>query len=59
MKQNVTFFKVANEDYAIKASKEVPEGAIYMTDIDGHDFCILESHQEKNQKKTALKASIK
>lgn len=47
MKQNVTFFKVANEDYAIKESRQVPDGTIYTTVIDGHDFCILESNQDK------------
>jgi hypothetical protein len=50
MKQNTTFFKVANEDYAVKESRQVPDGIIYTTVIDGHDFCILESNQEKEKR---------
>lgn len=57
MESKVTLFKVANEDYLIKASKEVPEGTIYTTVIGGHDFCILESHQEKNQKQAVLEVT--
>lgn len=55
MVQKATVFKVADEEYIVKASEEVPEGTIYITEIDGHDFCILESFQEKDQKRAALK----
>lgn len=57
MAQKATVFKVADEEYLIKASKEVSEGTIYTTEIDGHDFCILESHQEKNQKQAVLEVT--
>lgn len=57
MVQKATVFKVADEEYIVKASEEVPEGTIYITEIDGHDFCILESHQEKNQKQAVLEVT--
>jgi hypothetical protein len=50
MKPQVTSYKVVNTDYSIKETWDVPDGTIYKTEIDGHDFCILESHSEKSEK---------
>jgi hypothetical protein len=43
-------YKVAGQDYPIKSQRDVPEGIVYTTEIDGRDFCILESHAEKDAK---------
>ena len=58
MEPILTSFKVANSDYPIKATRDVPEGTVYTTEIDGRDFCILESLAEKAEK-VALELSQK
>lgn len=50
MKPQITSYKVANTDYSIKETWDVADGTIYRTEINGHDFCILESHAEKLSK---------
>lgn len=59
MKPQVTRLKVADTDYAIKATRDVPEGTIYTTVIDGYDFCILESHAEKASKEIVKDVIVK